>query len=320
MKLSRLSKISLRQIWQHEALDFTQWLAKDENLSLLGKTLNLDLRESETERPVSDFYIDILARDQNDNLVIIENQLAKTDHDHLGKIITYASVGEANTIVWIVEKARDEHKQAIEWLNQRTDSKANFFLLELEVWQIDDSAYAPKFNIIVAPNNWSKTLRSTVFKGATPLMLARKSFWQGFINYADQREYTPLRNLDTPPDSYGIKTWSYDDEDAIYLNTWWKKLEIAFWIKQNKEVYQYLFKQKELLEKDLGEKLIWKDKRQSKEWITIGLEKEWQFDDTEKREKHFKWLYEMAKRFDEVFPKHLAGFKKIQTSKLDSRK
>ena len=147
---------------------------------------------------MGDFYIDILARDQNDDLVIIENQLAKTDHDHLGKIITYASVGEANTIVWIVEKARDEHKQAIEWLNQRTDSKANFFLLELEVWQIDDSAYAPKFNIIVAPNNWSKTLRSTVFKGATPLMLARKSFWQGFINYADQREYTPTAQLGYP--------------------------------------------------------------------------------------------------------------------------
>ena len=138
-KLSKLKIIPLREIWPHEALDFTQWLAKEDNLALLGETINLDLRDSETEKPAGDFSIDILATDENDNPVVIESQLGKTDHDHLGKIITYASAKEANTIVWVVGRPRDEHKQAVEWLNQRTDEKANFFLIKVEVWQIEES-------------------------------------------------------------------------------------------------------------------------------------------------------------------------------------
>jgi hypothetical protein len=139
IQLSKLVRVPLRKVWKHEALDFTQWLALLENIEALGEVIGMQLADPKTEVGVGQFHVDIVARDENDRTVVIENQLESTNHDHLGKIITYAAGVGADVVVWIVERAREEHEQAIKWLNENTTEHANFFLLQIEAWKIGDS-------------------------------------------------------------------------------------------------------------------------------------------------------------------------------------
>ena len=175
--LGKIERISdLRTIWPHEARDFTKWLAQEENLALLSDTLGIDIALEERESSVGDFNVDLYATEVGTGRKItIENQLEFSDHDHLGKIITYASGKGAEVIVWIVKHARDEHKRAIEWLNQHTDENIGFFLLEIELWKINDSVPAPKFNIVEKPNDWAKAM--TVAEGLSPLQKLQIDFW-----------------------------------------------------------------------------------------------------------------------------------------------
>lgn len=159
--LGKMIRITdLRSVWPHEANDFTRWLAQEENLTLLGDAIEIELELEERESSVGSFNVDIFAKEVGTNRrVIIENQLEDTNHDHLGKLITYASGKGSEVIVWVVKRARDEHRQAIEWLNQHTDSNIGFFLLEIELWQIGDSEKAPRFNIVEKPNDWTKMMK-----------------------------------------------------------------------------------------------------------------------------------------------------------------
>ena len=138
--LDILKEISdLREVWPHEALDFTPWLAKEENMALLADAVGLDITVDEEESPVGDFSVDIFASETGtDRKIIIENQLEDTNHDHLGKLITYASGKSADIIIWVVKRAREEHKAAIEWLNNHTDDKISFFLCEIKLYRIGD--------------------------------------------------------------------------------------------------------------------------------------------------------------------------------------
>ncbi len=180
----------LRSIWKNEAYDFTVWLSEEENLNLLGETLGIEIELLQREAPAGAFSIDILAEESNSGRkIIIENQLENSNHDHLGKIITYASAKQAEIIIWIVKKARDEHKQAIEWLNEKTDENIEFYLLEIELWKIGNSALAPKFNIITAPNGWMKTNKA-VEKSVSQIQSLQMEYWEKFLEYAeDNCEY-----------------------------------------------------------------------------------------------------------------------------------
>ncbi|MCA3441408.1 MAG: DUF4268 domain-containing protein, partial [Rhodobacter sp.] len=148
-ELGRLKKVDLRDIWQSEAMDFTPWLARVDNLALLGETLSIDLELEAVERNVGPFRADILCKDiQNGSWVLVENQLERTDHTHLGQLITYAAGLDAVTIVWIAAKIAEEHRAACDWLNQITTENVRFFALEVELWRISDSPAAPKFNVV----------------------------------------------------------------------------------------------------------------------------------------------------------------------------
>ena len=183
--LSKLTKLDLREVWKHEALDFTNWLAEKENLEALSDAVGVDIKLIQTEASVGKFNVDILAEeDLTGRKIIIENQLEATDHDHLGKIITYASGHNAEIIIWIVKDTRDEHQKAIEWLNDHTDEDISFFLIRIELWKIDDSKPAPKFEIVVSPNEWAKAIKSTpVNKDLTDTKLQQLDFWDKFKNF-----------------------------------------------------------------------------------------------------------------------------------------
>ena len=161
MKLGRLETVDIRKVWPHEQYDFSKWLAAEENIRELGDTLNLSLTDVETEKFVGNYRCDILCKDEiTGKMVLIENQLEPTNHDHLGKIITYASGLDAAVIVWIVASARDEHASAIEWLNKHTDDEISFFLLEVHAYKIGNSDPAPQFTIIEQPNDFVKTVKT----------------------------------------------------------------------------------------------------------------------------------------------------------------
>lgn len=157
----RLERVDLRDGWKTEAQDFTPWLAQPQNLVLLGDTLGLELELEAQERSVGPFRADILCKDTaNGSWVLIENQLERTDHGHLGQLITYAAGLQAVTIVWIAARFADEHRAACDWLNEMTTEDVRIFALEVELWRIGASPVAPKFNIVSQPNDWARQVSS----------------------------------------------------------------------------------------------------------------------------------------------------------------
>jgi hypothetical protein len=190
MQLGRLERVDARTIWANEATHFTPWLARAENLALLGEAIGIELEHEATEKSVGPFSADILCKDTaSGNWVLIENQLERTDHRHLGQLLTYASGLKAVTIVWIANPFCAEHRSALDWLNEITDSKFNFFGLEVELWKIGDSHVAPKFNVVAKPNDWSKTVSEGVSRVENEALTDTKQlqlkFWTGFKEYAD---------------------------------------------------------------------------------------------------------------------------------------
>ena len=153
MKLGKLKHINLRKQWEDEARDFTPWLASDEGMELLSEALGMELELFDTEVSVGNYRADIVAKDLISNqFVVIENQLSKTDHDHIGKLFTYSASFGAQTLVWISEKLREEHRQAIDWFNEITIKDVDFFGIEMELLQIGDSSFAPNLKIVSKPN------------------------------------------------------------------------------------------------------------------------------------------------------------------------
>jgi len=188
MKLAKLTKVDIREVWKHEAKDFTTWLSRPENLEILGESLGLELEPLEQESKVGKYSADILAKDiSSGRTVIIENQLEDSNHDHLGKCITYAAGKEAAVVVWIVRKANEEHRKAIEWLNERTDDELAFFLVEIEALKIGDSAVASHFNIIECPNEWARAAKRSA-AGVSELNQQYQKFWTSFAEYAKTRD------------------------------------------------------------------------------------------------------------------------------------
>jgi hypothetical protein len=184
--LGRLTRVELRSAWKNEATHFTPWLAQPENLGLLAETMGLStdsLELQSQEQAVGPFRADILCRNTEDNsLVLIENQLERTDHTHLGQLLTYAAGLKAVTLVWIAERFTEEHRAALDWLNEITDEGFHIFGFEMELWRIGDSPFAPKFNVVVQPNEWTRTVQkaSQAGPGASQLGKMQVAYWAAF--------------------------------------------------------------------------------------------------------------------------------------------
>lgn len=195
--LGKLEKVELRDIWKTEDRDFTPWLAQEHNMEILADTLGLSLEVEAQERNVGPFRADILCKDLDDNSwVLIENQLERTDHTHLGQLLTYASGLTAVTIIWIAARFSDEHRKALDWLNEITDEHLQFFGLEVELWRIGESPAAPKFNVVSKPNHWSKAVgraSKTIEAGAlTETKESQLAYWEAL--HAKLQDHSVLRS------------------------------------------------------------------------------------------------------------------------------
>ena len=191
MHIAKLTELELRELWKNEERDFSAWMAKEENIEYLNEILGLTLTDVKREERVGSYECDIVAKDDETGFnIIIENQLENSNHDHLGKLITYASGLNANVIVWIVKKARDEHRSAIEWLNNNTGNNINFFLIEVHAYRIGDSDPAPVFQVIEEPNGFIKNMNHTSGSSSNNKSQSeRLIFWNQFNDLLAEKNY-----------------------------------------------------------------------------------------------------------------------------------
>lgn len=259
MKLGKLKEVDIRKVWAHEQYDFSKWLTGEENIKELGDTLNLSLTDVETEKFVGNYRCDILCKDEiTGKVVLIENQLESTNHDHLGKIITYASGLDAAVVVWIVSSAREEHASAIEWLNKHTDDELSFFLIEVHAYTIGDSEPAPMFRIIEQPNDFVKSIK-TISKNSdmSDTEQNRLKFWTQLNEVLEQRGKPFNKRKATTDHWYSIAMGSSECHISIDLVNKEHKIRIGVWIAANKELYDHFYANKEAIEDVCGFELNW---------------------------------------------------------------
>ncbi len=316
MELGKLQKIDLRKAWKHEALDFTNWLAKDENLNLLSDEIGIGLQLIQTEASVGKFNVDILAEEENTGKkVVIENQLEVTDHTHLGQIITYASGYDAEIIIWIVKNVRDEHKQAIDWLNEHTDEKINFFAIKMELWQIGESPFAPKFQIISKPNDWAKAIKkSTGQLILTDTKILQLEFWNKFKEYAQINNSKLRLRKAYPQHWYDISFGNSEAHITLTINSQTNRIACEIYISNSKELFYILEKQKKEIEQKLGMKLEWMS-LEGKKASRIKISTKADINDSDEWNKYFKWLETTAVKFQKIFSKSINKSKKLISKK-----
>lgn len=303
--LGRLLKVDLREIWLTEDRDFTPWLAREEHLQILGDTIGLELELEAQEKEVGPFRADILCKNTLDgSWVLIENQIERTDHRHLGQLLTYAAGLDAVTIVWIASKFTEEHRSAIDWLNKITDRNFSFFGLEVELWRINDSVPAPKFNIISQPNDWSSTVsraaRHIEDEGLSGSQELQLKYWSHLSEYLDQNSEIKLRS----PGAKGWSDFSLGKTNAILrlsisLQTG-KLVAGAYLYKNMKEKYEQLYERKDSIEASFGEPLEWEN-NPNKQTAVIKLEQSADIKNEIDWVEQHKWFKEKLEAFRLVF-------------------
>ena len=267
--LGTFERVPLKNAWPAEDENFTPWLAQSEAIAILGQSLNLELEVEAVEHWVGPFKADILARVVDipgdlDHRVVIENQYERTDHKHLGQILTYlAGIEGAKTVVWIAETIQADHRAAIDWLNTNTTEEFSFFAVEIELWRIANSAPAPRFNVIASPNDWTRNARNAARQVSETIRgegdRFRLAYWASFAEYLREkgsafRIKRPNRNHDyafaigrsgfvitatflTDKERIGVELFIHSDADKAAINA--------------------LLVEKAAIESDIGVQLDW---------------------------------------------------------------
>lgn len=255
--IGKIKRISLREVWKHEAKDFTNWLL--ENIDVLNEVIDLNLSNPESEQSAGGFNVDLVAEDESGNPVVIENQLEKSDHEHLGKLITYLTAIEAKAAIWIVKVPRTEHVNAITWLNE--SSGVDFYLLKLEAIRIEDSSPAPLLTLIVGPSEEGKEVGKTK-KDLAERYIIRKRFWTALLEMAKQKtklhaKISPSKEnwISAGAGKYGL-TYNYvigqhEARVELYIDRGKDKDE------ENTHIFDQLLKHKQAIEDEYGGSLEW---------------------------------------------------------------
>ncbi len=300
----------MRKTWFDEARDFTPWLARPENLSVLSEYLGMGedgLELESVEKFVGPYRADILCKStSNGEWILIENQLERTDHNHLGQLIVYAAGLEAKTIIWISKQVSPEHKAAMEWLNQISDGGPSFFALEIELWRIGGSELAPRFNVVVSPNDWTRSA-ATAKKGLetnelSELRQKQLRYWQEFEGLI-AKSGGAIRPVKAQPQiwvSHGIGKTGVSLNASLSFRENWVRAEIYLGGRTAQTFFDQLIEEREDIESEFGVPLDWYDGAEMDRRISVKKIFASVADPDSWYEQH-TWLFEQLTSLHRVF-------------------
>lgn len=272
LQVGRLERVPLRDTWLSESSDFTPWLARQENLALLGEAIGRELELEAQEQPVGPFRADLLCRIRaKDHWVLIEKQLERTNHAHLGQLLTYAAGLQTVTIVWIAAQFTEEHRATIDWLNEITNERFEFFAIEIELWRIGNSLAAPRFNVVSKPNDWVKAVSGAASgieaAALTETKQLQLEYWVAFTKFLEDRGSSlkpttprprPYMTMSfTRPGFYLVATASSWNEETNSYAVGEVRAEISFNHRDAKAHFIGLQTARGAIEEELGEALNW---------------------------------------------------------------
>lgn len=304
MNIGKLVRFTdLRSIWPTEP-SLSDWLVSEEGLARIADDLGIQIEDPIRESRPGDYPCDIVGRavGQDNHIIIIENQFGRTNHDHLGKLLTYAAMHAAMTCIWICETASDDHRKVIDWLNDNTPPTISLFLVELEAYRIGESPVAPQLKIVCRPNELAKREKTEIAMAQSDTELWRKECWSDVLSFIKMKE--PPFRLQSP----GNDAWS---SIAIGRSRFWLALlltpkrdcigcELAFNPDWKSSAFEQLESQKAAIEAEIGQALQWR-KNEGKKMARITLEASIHPREESNREAVKQWMYEMSVAFYNAF-------------------
>lgn len=301
-KLGRVEFLPIRDVWPNEASSFTPWLL--ENADLLADLLRIELTLHRREQPVGDFSLDLIGENMLDgSKIIIENQLEKTDHSHLGQLLTYAGGLEPKTIVWIASNFRDEHRAALDWLNRVTDENTHFFGIELKAVKIGDSAPAPWMEVIVEPNAWNEEIkRSSAEAFRSEVSAQYLEFWELLVEkYAETVPEFKDRQV-APKNYFTVRIGKANLFLAMVFTRDRIRVEIYFASPDenvNARRFDNLYGKKIEIEQIFGSPLVWED-LEGKKACRIAFYRDGNIQDKQNWNSYIDWFKDNLQRMKKV--------------------
>jgi hypothetical protein len=302
--LSKLKRVPLREAWKYEAGEFTPWLAEPDSLNALSDALGLgELELIATEHWVGDFKLDILCTDGDDQ-VIIENQLAETDHRHLGQILAYAAGVDARKVIWVAESFRPEHAAALQFLNDNTTEDLSFFGVQIEVWRIDASPLAPKFEVVVKPNDWVRAGReqARAASSASPTKQLQLKFWTTLVDRLASK--APQIRPQKPRPQHWLNNSIGRSGFALNpnANSRDERLGVSLSIMgpEAKKHFANLWAQKAAIENELGFPLDWQELPDAQSCRIAGRFPDASIEDESRWDEYLDWLTQRLVTMDRV--------------------
>ena len=322
--VGKLEKVDLRTVWENEATDFTPWLLQ--NADYLSEVLGIDLELSASEHGVGPYSVDLIGRDaSSDCVVIIENQIEKTDHKHLGQLITYAANTDATVIVWIAKKFTDEHRQAIDFLNSLSSesNKGRFYGIEVSAVRIGDSQPAAQFDVVARPNDAHTSQAEAVRDLIEPTgrRLMYRNFWKMYLEKVEQTS-PGLTSRSAPWNSswFDVTKRLNGLAHISLVFSHKSRVNVQLYIsggdaEENREVFRYMQIRQEEIEKEIGIELSW-ESFDGKLYCRIAAYKpgDWDVSMTDQYDEIATWMLEMNKRFKTVFTPLLNEYSKLVNS------
>jgi hypothetical protein len=312
-KLGSIKRLDVRTVWTKEASEFTPWLAKDENIAKLSQAIGIELEVENTEVPVGPYNADILARDSaTGQYVVIENQLERIDHDHLGKAIVYASVLDAAAVVWIAREFTEEHSKAIDWLNDNSTEDVSFYGVRLELWQIDDSKPAVQFNVVTRSSEiFRKAVITKTTENLTEVKRLQLEFWTRFRDALAETKQLPSVQEPRPRYWYNVPIGRAGIHLSNIMDTWGNRFGIRLYMRHRRggqEALEQLIDQKAQIEAELGESLKWDSNPDAKDKV-ITLERKADVRNRAKWDENVKWMVEKTLAMRKVFENRVKKLK-----------
>ena len=307
--LGQLVNVDVRQQWPHEAVDFTPWLAREDNISALGRTLGLELETERVEVAVGPYSADILALDSTGDYVVVENQLTKTDHDHLGKSITYASVLGARSVIWVAPFFTDEHRKALDWLNDHTTDELAFYGVQVELWSIDDSKPAVRFNAVSRPAEIVRQATATKSGDLSDTRRLQLEWWTAFRDALLNDGVVPSGRTPRAQYWYDVPLGRTGIVLSNIANANDGRIGVRVYLRERhggNYVLEQLTADRLAIEDEIGQSLEWNPNPDNKDKV-IGIYRDADLSDRGRWNEYLKWMVGMVRRFRDVFGPRVRG-------------